>query len=135
MSVCYCDDYDRPEFYIVEMRKARKPHKCLECRNIIAPGEVYENTRGKWSGYAPQSFKTCPRCCALRMWVERNIPCVCWSHGDMLENARDAIAAATDRAAEETKGLKFEFWRKYHSVVYHGKPKYRYQRCGAKKKS
>lgn len=38
------------EFIHIEDRKARKPHKCCECRKQILPGEKYEHARGKYEG-------------------------------------------------------------------------------------
>jgi hypothetical protein len=51
MSGCFCDDYDRPSFYVVALRKARKQHKRYECRNMIDVGETYELASGSWDGY------------------------------------------------------------------------------------
>ena len=61
---CYCD-YERPSFCHVEMRKARKEHKCFECDHVIAVGEIYEHVRGKWEGDI-YTFDTCERCVDLR---------------------------------------------------------------------
>jgi hypothetical protein len=66
MSECFCRDYDVPAFYVVALRKARKQHKCYECRNVIDVGETYELASGSWDGYPPQSYKTCARCLDLR---------------------------------------------------------------------
>jgi hypothetical protein len=127
MSTCSCDE-DRPEFYAVKMRKARVSHKCCECRRPISPGETYEHVSGKWGGYTPETFRTCPRCLALRDWVEGNLPCVCWSHGSFISDARDAVDDAIDRTSDETHGLRFGFRRRLHSVRYHGLPKYKFLR-------
>lgn len=128
MHGCYCGDYDLPSFYTTLMRKARKRHTCYECRNSIGVGEVYELASGSWDGYPPNSYKTCSRCLSLRIWVERNIPCVCWAHGELFSIATEAIDEATWRAPDETRGLRFEFLRKLHSVLFHGRAKYRYLR-------
>lgn len=40
----YCD------FCTVEVRKARKPHRCCECDKEIQIGERYEHARGKFDG-------------------------------------------------------------------------------------
>lgn len=41
---------DVPEFCNVVDRKARKQHKCCECRAPIRIGETYVNCTGKWDG-------------------------------------------------------------------------------------
>lgn len=107
---CYCD-YDLPEFYQTETRKARKPHKCWECRGIIAAGEQYEYARGKWDGDL-QVFKTCIRCLEIRTWVKNSVPCFCWGHGNMTDDAREAIYDAATRAPEEAIGLRFGLLRR-----------------------
>jgi hypothetical protein len=107
---CYCD-YDPPEFCHVEIRKARKEHKCYECSGRILKGEKYEHTRGKWEGCL-SNFKTCVRCHDIRMWVKNNVPCLCWAYGNLIDDCREAINEAQYRAREETKGLLFGFLRR-----------------------
>jgi hypothetical protein len=107
---CYCD-YDPPEFYRREIRRARKSHKCEECAGKILPGDKYEHVRGKWEGYI-DSFNTCEHCVDIRTWVKNNIPCLCWSHGNTIEDCKEAIEEASYRANEETKGLRFGFLRR-----------------------
>jgi hypothetical protein len=107
---CFCD-YDAPEFYHREIRKARKEHKCEECPGVIRPGDKYEHVRGKWDGYV-DSFKTCERCVEIRTWVKNNVPCLCWAHGNTIEDCKEAVKEAAWRAPEETKGLRFGFLRR-----------------------
>jgi hypothetical protein len=106
---CSCD-YDAPVFYIQEIRKARKVHKCDECAGTVAVGETYEHVRGKWE-YV-DTFKTCQRCHNIRQWVKNNVPCLCWSHGNTIEDCREAIVEAQYRAKDETRGLYFGFLRR-----------------------
>ena len=47
------------------LRKARKSHKCCECRGEIKPGEQYRYESGIWDG-EPASFKICLDCLDLR---------------------------------------------------------------------
>lgn len=110
MSDCYCD-YDPPTFHSRAVRKARKKHKCFECGSAIFPGEQYEIVNGKWEGTI-DSFKTCQHCVDLRIWVQNNVPCLCWAHGNMFDDLWDAIEAACDRAPLETAGLRFGFMRR-----------------------
>ena len=107
---CFCDDYDC-EFYHKEIRKARKPHKCVECSGIISIKEHYEHVIGKWDGYVG-SFNTCIRCVDLRTWVKNNVPCLCIVHWNQDEENQNAIDAAYLRANDEVKGLRFGYLRR-----------------------
>ena len=111
MSVdCYCD-FDPATIYNRELRKARKEHRCTECGQPIRFGQQYENVFGVWEGSA-WSFKTCEGCCDLRTWVKNNVPCFCWAHGSMLDDAAETIDEACCRAPTETVGLRFGFLRR-----------------------
>jgi len=107
---CFCD-YDLPTFYEAIVRTARKEHSCDECSHTIRPGEKYECANGLWEGHF-RTWKTCERCVDIRTWTKNNVPCLCWAHGNMIEDCREAIEAAADRAREETKGLRFGFLRR-----------------------
>lgn len=107
---CFCD-YDPAEFYHQEIRKAHKLHKCDECAGFIAIGEQYEHVRGKWEG-SIDTYDTCQRCFDIWQWTKNNVPCLCWAHGNRIEDCRSAIEEATWRADEETKGLRFGFLRR-----------------------
>lgn len=119
MAECWCD-YDPPEFYHKETRKARTAKTCFECCGPIVPGERYEHVRGKWDGCL-DTFRTCDRCLELRDYVEGNVPCVCWMHGEMFNCAREAIDDAIDRAPQETAGLLFGFLRRRVQIQRHNK--------------
>lgn len=54
-----------PEVYSATQPKARKQHKCCECRGVIERGEHYQLVAGLWSGEW-DTFKTCLECSALR---------------------------------------------------------------------
>ena len=113
---CYCD-YDPPEFYSKRTPVAAKEHRCEECGKLIRCGEMYEYVAAKWPEYSYfDVYKTCVRCCDLRQWVLNNVPCFCWYHHAMLDNAVEAIDEACWRAPDETKGLRFGFWRRMHAV-------------------
>jgi len=116
MSIdCACD-YDPPEFYRKRSPKARKEHRCEECNRPIKPGDRYEYVTAKWEGYL-SSFRTCQRCVDLRQWVKNNVPCFCWTHGGLLEDAEEAVSEACYRAPEETVGLRFGLLRRLHEPV------------------
>lgn len=58
-------DAELPEVYCETLRKARKPHRCCECRGFILTGESYQLANGIWND-GPLTFKTCLPCVALR---------------------------------------------------------------------
>lgn len=107
---CWCD-YDPPELYCRDIRRARKPHRCEECSGRIAIGETYEHISGKWDGYMDR-FKTCSRCVDLRTWVTNNVPCFCWAHSNMLDDAKETVNEAAIRGGDEAAGLRFGFLRR-----------------------
>ena len=107
---CYCD-FDPATFYNRSLPKARKRHACEECSGAILPGEQYESVTGLWEGYI-STFKTCQRCVDLRTWVKNNVPCLCWAHGNTIEDCREAVEEAHYRAPAETVGLRFGFLRR-----------------------
>lgn len=98
---CYCD-YDPPAFFSKTVRRARKPHRCDECRGQILPGEKYEYVSGKWDDFC--TFEICEHCIDLRQWVTNNLPCFCYAYGDLDSCARDAVAEACGRAGESWCG-------------------------------
>lgn len=110
---CVCD-YDPAEFYSATIRKARKQHKCYECSGAILAGEKYERVVGKWEYL--DTFKTCERCVDLRTWVKNNIPCVCWAHGNLHDDLRENVNAASWRAGEEVRGIRFGFLRRMVAI-------------------
>jgi hypothetical protein len=59
---------EQPSCYTETLRKARKEHRCCECRETIKPGDSYHYTSGIWDGRAC-SFKLCAKCEALRQYI------------------------------------------------------------------
>lgn len=98
---CFCD-YDPPEAHSRKEFTARKPHTCEECGRAIKPGERYEYVWGKWDGIT-SVFKTCPRCLEVRRFVQESVPCFCWAHGSLHDDARDTA----QHYAKEADGLWF----------------------------
>jgi hypothetical protein len=107
---CVCD-YDAPQFYAAAIRKARKPHRCDECGGCILPGEPYEYVSAKWEDLI-SVFKTCQHCVDIRTWTKNNVPCLCWAHGNLIEDCREAVTEAAFRAPLETVGLRFGLLRR-----------------------
>lgn len=65
-NVCLGGDIEcYAEFYDSAIVKARKPHKCDECRSDIPKGAEYLRECGKWDGEF-SSFHTCLICAELR---------------------------------------------------------------------
>jgi hypothetical protein len=81
---CYCD-YDAPEFYRVNQRKARKPHRCGECHRTIQPGERYTVCVGKWDGHLSEHHR-CTHCEAVWKALNDRFPCYCWYWGGLYED-------------------------------------------------
>lgn len=69
--MCCCDD-NSPEFCNSVTRKARKDHRCSECRRAIMAGETYEEHSGKWDG-GMETFRWCAHCAAAREILDREI--------------------------------------------------------------
>lgn len=111
---CYCD-YEPWLFYAARRPKARKVHKCTECRRLIQPGARYERVIGVWErGCKPDTFVTCGNCVALREYVEAHVPCLCWAHGNMVEDCMETVR----EFAHEADGLLFGAWRRWRSKKY-----------------
>jgi hypothetical protein len=104
---CICDYDNIPEFYKSKMRIAKKHHRCYECARTISPGEHYEYVSAKWDGDV-SSVKTCQRCIDLRNYTTQNIPCVCWSHGNMIEDCIESLR----EYSHELPGLLFGGYRR-----------------------
>lgn len=104
---CYCDtDYEAPTFYRKTVPTARIKHRCEECGAMIRPGEKYESVSGMWDGDFG-TFKTCQHCIGLREYVKAHVPCLCWAHGNIVD---DCIEAARNYA-HDAPGLLFGAYR------------------------
>jgi hypothetical protein len=82
-------DYDRPDFYVQDQRRARREHKCGECGRTIAKGEFYVRSSGKWDGLC-NSFKHCEHCAVLAAWLERE--CGGYMHGGIIEDIGEHLS-------------------------------------------
>ena len=60
--------FEPPECYDVKERRAKKDHKCCECKGTIKKGETYHYHHGVWNGEGA-SFKKSEevQCRNLRM--------------------------------------------------------------------
>ena len=119
MIDCFCD-YEPADFYFVTKHKARKLYRCGECCGFILPGEQYEKVFASWDG-CKDTLRTCKRCYDIRVWTKNNVPCFCWAHGNMLEDAAEAVEDAAFRAPSETIGLRFGFLRRKIEIEKHNR--------------
>lgn len=103
---CFCDYDDVWKVYAKTDRTARKVHVCRECGARIQPGEKYEHVSA--IGDSCETFKTCTRCVALRDWVKAHVPCFCWFHDTMVEDAINTC----EHFASEAPGLLFGAYRR-----------------------
>lgn len=75
--MCDCD-CEPPKLYEEREQRARKEHKCCECRQIIKIGEKYHSAGGIWVDRFSR-YKWCANCDALRRtWFEQTDDCVCF---------------------------------------------------------
>lgn len=117
MMGCYCD-YDAPIFSSRTTPRARKQHRCDECGAAIYPGETYECFSAMWPdscGYV-ETFHTCVRCVELRRFIENSIPCFCWGYGNVLDDAREAVMWAYQKAGDEVRGLWVGYARRIIAI-------------------
>ena len=89
------DDGEDPSLHVVEMRKARKEHKCCECHKPIRKGETYERVTGIWDSKFDH-FETCAICKKIREDY-----CCSWTYGGLKEALWETLAF--DYVTGETK--------------------------------
>lgn len=94
--MCSCDS-DQPSVTWESRPKAKKRHKCSECRGWIEPGEVYWRVRGVWDGEA-QTFAMCSDCDALLSWCGEDADCFCWSFQCVHQDVVDFVGESGDEA-------------------------------------
>ena len=109
---CFCD-YDPADVYRASIvAHARTRHTCSECGRLITIGERYERVFGVWEGDA-NTFKTCSRCLDLRDFVASNVPCFCWAHGNIIEDAMETA----EEYHEPGNGLLFGAYRRKVKIL------------------
>lgn len=106
-----CDCFDNyPTFYNAKIVKARKLHKCCECRQPIETGTHYHRADGLWDGEV-STFKTCLECKRLIDFILAKYPneCECLGHGDLRETLYEmdgVIPDDDDLYEDEPEDLK-----------------------------
>jgi hypothetical protein len=92
---------EMPSAIIQTTPRARKEHKCCECRGIIHPGEKYHRTWGVWNAEV-STFKTCNECEALRGLIGKERA---WDelpyYGGIMEDVRESQVPEWDAALRE----------------------------------
>lgn len=68
--MCMVDDCEPCDFVTQTRPKARKAHKCHECRREISIGETYRRVAAKFDGIV-DTTKTCAHCEAAGIWLEK----------------------------------------------------------------
>ena len=107
---CVCLDMDFDDIAKVcnlTIRKARKPHICLECREAIGVGEQYADERalcdGRW-----HTYKTCMPCKHVR---DDCMKCG-WIWGDLWTELHDANCDA-EQCICPPNSLARKHWEQY----------------------
>ncbi len=87
---------ESPTFFHHAVVKARKPHKCYECRGAIQPEEKYHKFAGVWNGDF-QTFQRCGDCHTLAVEIENQRDSEFGAHednnvefGGLLEHASES---------------------------------------------
>jgi hypothetical protein len=80
--MCNIDDAERVFILQESTRKARRAHKCDECRRDIEVGEAYQYEFGKLDSDAV-AYRTCRHCLVGRAWLSTN--CGGWVYGSVIE--------------------------------------------------
>lgn len=120
MNNCGCvlvEDYDGPEFYYSKLMRARKAHRCDECRAEIRCGQDYERVSGKWDGHV-DTFKTCTACLSLRTvffcdgFLHSGLMDALRHHVDAIDGqiSSECILKLTPRARDVVFGIIEDVW-------------------------
>ena len=88
--MCMIDNADRVTM-LADARevRARKAHRCDECRRTIEPGETYHTEAFVFEGES-QTHKTCAHCWVVRQWLIDE--CGGMVYGEVEEDARQHAA-------------------------------------------
>lgn len=109
--MCDCD-YDLPELYSVKTVKVRKPHRCVECRITIEPGQQADKIDGLWDGKFSTLY-TCLECATLIDYLLKRKVIDCFCHGDLREAiSEEGLLYSDDDIEQEYEHLPFYDERK-----------------------
>jgi hypothetical protein len=114
-------DYDvGPEFHDANVVKARKAHRCYECRRTITAGSYYESVVGKWDGDF-LTFKTCLDC----MNIRDGLTCGSgFTYGELWENISEVFdeintGCLVKIETASAKAYLVHRWRKWKGLEDH----------------
>lgn len=62
---CSIDHDNGPKVFDSSVIKARKDHRCIECREVIPPGAYYHRDKGLWE-HGWDCYDTCLTCGRIR---------------------------------------------------------------------
>lgn len=92
--MCSCD-YEYADFYEIRTHKARKTHKCLECRQSINKGDIYTYHRafndGSWFW-----GRLCSNCMNVYEYIQKHEECFCPSLGGLIYEIKEWGLEAED---------------------------------------
>lgn len=112
--MCRIEGAETPDFERIEIRTARKQHKCDECSRIINVGEQYTYDFTV-HGRDVDEYHTCQHCAVARKWLSNN--CGGWIYSEVCEEIQEhaeeypSIAMPLYRVAV---GMRRE-WRRFTS--------------------
>lgn len=89
--MCMIDDVESCTWFGTELRKARKQHRCAECRRDIEPSEQYAYSTYLDDGGAFCVNKACAHCHAAREWLVRH--CGGWVTEALVEELAEHFAS------------------------------------------
>ena len=86
-DVCVTMDYDGSNSFSREqVRRARKPHQCVECDRPILPGATYEYAAGMTDG----DFWDAHTCMVCRE-IRKEFCCGSWTYGQLWESIDEQL--------------------------------------------
>lgn len=121
---CACVYVDNDEYSVplaAKKRKARKQHKCIECRKIIEPKEIYMYEKNVYDGEISEC-KTCLDCLSAREvffcegYYYGEIWNLLWDHltdGGIDDCFGKNVLKLTEKAKEKVLKLMDEYREKY----------------------
>lgn len=86
--MCMVDSGEYWQFAAYVMRRARKEHRCGECRRTINPGERYEHVSGLYDGRW-DTERTCEQCRTAARWLE--VVCCGFLYGAIKEDLGEHV--------------------------------------------
>lgn len=105
--MCECD-FEMPDVFHQKNVKAKKFHRCDECRGWIEPGESYLNSFGIWDGSA-RTYKTCSDCREFADWAEeQHGDDICYAFGNMVTDIGDCLHEMGDKKVVAEMSIR---WR------------------------